>query len=144
MLLVILRTGMKQVMRTVNVLGTINYRRDKMKIVYLYDGTPYMVYKNEEGEYQYPNDEWTEVSPPEGIYSPFYFNGNEWIGSTREEWLETLPKEEETENDKPDELDALNIQLIKNDLEHTKEIQALKQDIVNLTKQMLGSEGGKE
>ena len=115
-----------------------------MKVVYLYDGTPYMVYKDEEGEYQYPIDEWTEVSPPEGIYSPFYFNGNEWIGSTREEWLETLPKEEETENDKPDELDALNMQLIKNDLEHTKEIQALKQDIVNLTKQMLGSEGGKE
>lgn len=119
-------------------------RRDKMKIVYLYDGTPCMVYKDEEGEYQYPNDEWTEVSPPEGIYSPFYFNGNEWIGSTREEWLETLPGEEETENHKPDELDALNMQLIKNDLEHNNEIKALKQDIANLTKQMLGSEGGKE
>ena len=38
-----------------------------MKIVYLYDGTPCMVYKDEEGEYQYPNDEWTEVSPPEGL-----------------------------------------------------------------------------
>lgn len=65
-----------------------------MKIVYLYDGTPYMVYKDEEGEYQYPNDEWTEVKPPSGIYSPFYFNGNEWIGSTREEWLENLPEDE--------------------------------------------------
>ena len=70
-----------------------------MKIVYLYDGTPYMVYKDEEGEYQYPNDEWTEVSPPEGIYSPFYFNGNEWVGSTREEWLESLPKDEDKEPD---------------------------------------------
>lgn len=57
-----------------------------MKVVYLYDGTPYLVYKNEEGEYQYPIDEWTEVSPPEGIYSPFYFNGNEWIGTSKEEW----------------------------------------------------------
>lgn len=65
-----------------------------MKIVYLYDGTPYLVYKDEDGEYQYPNDEWTEVSPPEGIYSPFYFNGNEWIGSTRKEWLESLPGDE--------------------------------------------------
>src|SRR5699024_7403454 len=63
-----------------------------MKIVYLYDGTSYMVYKDEEGEHQYPNDEWTEVSPPEGIYSPFYFNGNEWIGATREEWLGSLPE----------------------------------------------------
>ena len=70
-----------------------------MKIVYLYDGTPYMVYKDEEGEYQYPNDEWTEVSPPEGIYSPFYYNGNEWVGSTREEWLESLPKDEDEEPD---------------------------------------------
>ena len=65
-----------------------------MKVVYLYDGTPYMVYKDEEGEYQYPIDEWTEVSPPEGIYSPFYFNGNEWVGSTKEEYEELLPKEE--------------------------------------------------
>ena len=73
-----------------------------MKIVYLYDGTPYMVYKDEEGEYQYPDDEWTEVSPPEGIYSPFYFNGNEWIGSTREEWLESLPKDENGESQLPD------------------------------------------
>ena len=70
-----------------------------MKIVYLYDGTPYMVYKDEEGEYQYPNDEWTEVPPPEGIYSPFYYNGNEWVGSTREEWLESLPKDEDEEPD---------------------------------------------
>ena len=73
-----------------------------MKVVYLYDGTPYLVYKNEEGEYQYPNDEWTEVSPPEGIYSPFYFNGNEWVGSTREEWLESLPKDENGESQLPD------------------------------------------
>ena len=70
-----------------------------MKIVYLYDGTPYMAYKDEEGEYQYPDDEWTEIPPPEGIYSPFYFNGNEWIGSTREEWLESLPKDEDEEPD---------------------------------------------
>ena len=64
------------------------------KQVFLYDGTPYLAFKNDEGEYDYPNDEWTEVSPPEGIYSPFYFNGNEWVGSTKEEYEESLPKEE--------------------------------------------------
>lgn len=57
-----------------------------MKIVYLYDGTPFIAELNVEGEYVYPNDEWTEVPPPEGIYQPFYYDGNEWIGSTREEW----------------------------------------------------------
>ena len=64
------------------------------KQVYLYDGTPYLAFKDEEGEYQYPEESWTEVTPPEGIYSPFYFNGNEWIGSTKEEFEESLPKEE--------------------------------------------------
>ena len=64
------------------------------KQVFLYDGTPYLAYLNSEGEYDYPNDEWTEVAPPEGIYSPFYFNGNEWVGSTKEEYEESLPKEE--------------------------------------------------
>ena len=64
------------------------------KQVFLYDGTPYLAYKGEDGEYDYPKDEWTEVAPPEGIYSPFYFNGNEWIGSTKEEYTLTLPKEE--------------------------------------------------
>lgn len=64
------------------------------KQVFLYDGTPYLAFQNSEGEYDYPNDEWTEVAPPEGIYSPFYFNGNEWVGSTKEEYEESLPKEE--------------------------------------------------
>ncbi len=57
-----------------------------MKIVYLYDGTPFIVELNDEGEYAYPKDEYTEISPPEGIYQPFYYDGNEWIGTSKEEW----------------------------------------------------------
>ena len=64
------------------------------KQVYLYDGTPYLAFVNDEGEYQYPEEAWTETPPPDGIYSPFYFNGDEWIGSTKEEYEESLPKEE--------------------------------------------------
>ena len=64
------------------------------KQVFLYDGTPYLAFVNDEGEYDYPEESWTEVAPPEGIYSPFYFNGNEWVGSTKEEYEELLPKEE--------------------------------------------------
>ena len=64
------------------------------KQVYLYDGTPFLAFEDEEGEYQYPEESWTEVAPPEGIYSPFYFNGNEWVGSTKEEYEKSLPKEE--------------------------------------------------
>lgn len=61
------------------------------KQVFLYDGTPYLAFTNDEGEYDYPEESWTEVAPPEGIYSPFYFNGNEWIGATKEEYEATLP-----------------------------------------------------
>ena len=64
------------------------------KQVFLYDGTPYLAFVNDEGEYDYPEESWTEVAPPDGIYSPFYFNGNEWIGATKEEYEESLPKEE--------------------------------------------------
>ena len=64
------------------------------KQVFLYDGTPYLAFVNDEGEYDYPEESWTEVAPPEGIYSPFYFNGNEWVGSTKEEYEKSLPKEE--------------------------------------------------
>ena len=64
------------------------------KQVFLYDGTPYLAFANEDGEYDYPEEAWTEVTPPEGIYSPFYFNGNEWIGSTKEEYEATLPGKE--------------------------------------------------
>ena len=64
------------------------------KQVYLYDGTPFLAYRGEDGEYDYPEEAWTEVAPTEGIYSPFYFNGNEWVGATREEWEKSLPEKE--------------------------------------------------
>jgi len=109
------------------------------KQVYLYDGTPYLAFEDEEGEYQYPEEAWTEVPPPEGIYSPFYFNGDEWKGATREEWLDTLPKQEP---DIPDSHDFLNAQLLANDLEHNSKIEDLHQDIANLTAELLKVQGG--
>lgn len=109
------------------------------KQVFLYDGTPYLAFVNDEGEYDYPEEEWTEVTPPEGIYSPFYFNGNEWVGATKEEWLGTLPKQE---LDNPDSNDLLNAQLLSNDLEHNSKIDGLQQDIANLTAQLLELQGG--
>ncbi|MEB7763880.1 hypothetical protein NGC87_06030 [Staphylococcus pseudoxylosus] len=79
------------------------------KQVFLYDGTPYLAYKNEDGEYQYPNEDFTETAPPEGIYSPFEFDGNEWIGATKEEWEANNPKDgyEPTNN----ELQIANTQM---------------------------------
>lgn len=67
------------------------------KQVYLYDGTPFLAFTNEDGEYDYPKDEWTETPPPEGIYSPFYFDGNKWVGATKEEWESSKTDEEESQ-----------------------------------------------
>ena len=62
-----------------------------MEIVYLYDGTPFVVYQDGDGENVYPMDEWTKVPPTPGIYQPFYFDGAKWIGSTKEEWEANNP-----------------------------------------------------
>ncbi|HEC2226260.1 TPA: hypothetical protein R1966_001457 [Staphylococcus delphini] len=70
----------------------------EFKQVYLYDGTSYLVFRDIDGEYKYPTeDPWTEVKPPEGIYQPFYFDGDKWIGATKEEWEKPLPETEEVE-----------------------------------------------
>lgn len=100
-----------------------------MKVVYLYDGTPYMVYKDEDGEYQYPDDEWTEVPPPDGIYSPFYYNGNEWIGATREEWEEGLEFEEMTPDELKVKVSNLQKQVVLANLNMTKLSQASAKSI---------------
>ena len=122
-----------------------------MKIVYLYNGTPYMVYKDEEGEYQYPNDEWTEVSPPEGIYSPFYFNGNEWVGTSKEEW-ELNNITDPTPNDLKLMVSNLQKQLVMSNLNmskmsqvnmtQTNDIKELKEQLANVVLELTKLKNG--
>lgn len=71
-----------------------------MKIVYLYNGALYVCRFDDNGNYIYPNDEYTEIPPPEGIYQPFYFDGEKWIGASREEWLENHTKPQSESNEK--------------------------------------------
>ena len=122
-----------------------------MKVVYLYDGTPYMVYKDEEGEYQYPDDEWTEVSPPEGIYSPFYFDGNEWIGTSKEEW-ELNNITDPTPNDLKLMVSNLQKQLVMSNLNmskmsqvnmtQTNDIKELKEQLANVVLELTKLKNG--
>ena len=122
-----------------------------MKVVYLYDGTPCLVYKDEEGEYQYPNDEWTEVSPPEGIYSPFYFNGDEWIGTSKEEWeLNNITNP--TPNDLKLMVSNLQKQLVMSNLNmskmsqvnmtQTNDIKQLKEQLANVVLELTKLKNG--
>lgn len=65
------------------------------------DGTPELIQDryDEESEvsiYEYDRYLYTDSMPPSHLYQPIQFNEetNEWVGATREEYEESLPKEE--------------------------------------------------
>ena len=65
------------------------------------DGTPELIQDryDEESEvsiYEYDKDLYTDSMPPSRLYQPIQFNEetNEWVGITKEEFEESLPKEE--------------------------------------------------
>ena len=122
-----------------------------MKIVYLYDGTPFIVELNDEGEYVYPKDEYTEVAPPEGIYQPFYYNGNEWIGTSKEEWeLNNITNP--TPNDLKLMVSNLQKQLVMSNLNmskmsqvnmtQTNDIKELKEQLSNVVLELTKLKNG--
>lgn len=107
------------------------------KIVYLYNGQQWLAFKNQDGEYDYPDDEWTDVPLPDGLYQPIHFNGSEWVGATREEWLKSQ-KPAEVEPDSNSELIA---QLLMNDLEHNTRIEMLEQGLADALNEILEIKG---
>lgn len=122
-----------------------------MKIVYLYDGTPFIVELNEEGEYVYPNDEYTDVPPPEGIYQPFYYDGNEWIGTSKEDW-ELNNITEPTPDDLKLMVSNLQKQLVMSNLNmskmsqvnmtQTNDIKELKEQLANVVLELTKLKNG--
>ena len=68
------------------------------------DGIPELIQDryDEESEvsiYEYDKDLYTDSMPPSHLYQPIQFNEetNEWVGATREEYEESLPKGEKTQ-----------------------------------------------
>ena len=60
-----------------------------MKVIYnYYDGTTYLLFNDDE---EWPKGDWTEVAPPPGIYEPYYFDGEKWIGTSKEEYEKNNP-----------------------------------------------------
>ncbi len=106
-----------------------------MKQIYLYNGTPVLVYMNENEEYQYPNENWTEIPPPNGIYSPFYFDGSKWIGTERSEWLS---KNNQFVNYEPTVMETMlaqtQMQLAKTAVQLQKSQKELAQEIMESVK----------
>ncbi|MBM6628551.1 hypothetical protein JTF04_02565 [Mammaliicoccus vitulinus] len=60
-----------------------------MEFKQIYDkstGNEMLITPNEEGFFEYDSFLYTEVKPPNSIYDPKFFDGLEWIGTTKEEW----------------------------------------------------------
>lgn len=108
-----------------------------MKIVYLWkDGQPVLVDKNEDGEYVYPDEKWTENKPPQGIYSPYYYNGQKWIGQSKEDFEKTLPGEES----EIDEKDLAISQLTSTVAELTDQVELLQTGMAQIIEQYANNE----
>lgn len=107
------------------------------KQVFLLNGQPYLAFKGADGEYQYPNDEWTETPPPAGGYQPMHFDGSKWICATREECLKNQPPI----HVEPDSQTELIAQLLMNDLEHNMRIEMLEQGLANVLNELLELKG---
>ena len=58
------------------------------------DGRPKLIESDEEGVFKFDKFIYTDIAPTSDLYEPMYFDGSEWIGSTKEEYEESLPKEE--------------------------------------------------
>lgn len=111
----------------------------KTKQIYFYDGTPYLVIENHNGEMEYPKGQWTDIEPPEGIYTPCHFDGKQWIGNTKENWEDSQPKSENEDttnknNGKEDIIADLSLELLKTQ----EELSDARKDISDLTIQLLG------
>ncbi|MCO6345118.1 hypothetical protein LZU21_07130 [Staphylococcus epidermidis] len=98
------------------------------------NGAPKLVMNDEDVDLE----KYTEIQPPEGLYQPIYFDGENWHGVSKEEWLKQQPKVEIEEV--PDEKDVvisdLTLQLMK-----TQDALAnLQNDMANLTLQVMESD----
>lgn len=108
------------------------------KQIYFYDGTSFLVMENKDGELEYPEGQWTDIAPPEGICSPFHFDGEKWVGTSYEEWLEQQPKNEVEET--PDDKDVLIADLTLQLMETQNTVENLQNDMASLTLQVLESD----
>lgn len=58
------------------------------------DGRPKLIESNEEGVFNFDKFIYTDIAPTSDLYEPMYFDGSEWIGSTKEEYEASLSEKE--------------------------------------------------
>lgn len=101
------------------------------EIYYIENGKPSLI---KEGEF-YDKGVFTDVQPPNGLYQPIHYDGNQWIGTPYEEWLANQPKPEPI---KPDPLQKvasnLQIQLMKSNIAQSQLQKQNAQMMLEITK----------
>lgn len=97
------------------------------------DGLPMLVDTDD-----FDTETYTDIQPPNGLYQPIHFDGNEWIGTPYEDWKKNQPEiEGEIIIDEKDKIIAeLSLQL----LETQSFLSQMQNDVANLTIQILESE----
>ncbi|WP_100040207.1 hypothetical protein [Staphylococcus pseudintermedius] len=98
------------------------------------DGEPFL-FNIKEIDSETINDEFTDIMPQEGLYHPIHFNGETWIGTSREEWLKNQVNEENEYI--PDEKDKALADLTVQLLSTQEEVASLHEEIANLTLELL-------
>ena len=89
------------------------------KTVYLSNGKPFLVMKNSENEFIYPDAKYTEIEPPKDLYFTeeyplnFNFETNEWHGLSELEYIDLKAREEQpqTPNETDVKVSKLQLQL---------------------------------
>ncbi|RIN43263.1 hypothetical protein [Staphylococcus succinus] len=79
-----------------------------LKKVFKYNGMPTLIDDSLSYDFEY-----TETAPPEGIYSPFFFDGTEWIGTSKEEFESINPPTEYEPTNTEMQLATTQMQLTK-------------------------------
>lgn len=107
------------------------------------NGKPELIKSIEDEEtgkeyFDYDELEYTKIMPPSNLYEPIHFDGEKWVGTSYEEWLEQQPKVENEEV--PDDKDVLIADLTLQLMETQNTVVNLQNDMANLTLQVLESD----
>ncbi|QKQ05987.1 hypothetical protein HSZ49_09155 [Staphylococcus saprophyticus] len=94
------------------------------------DGLPMLIETDD-----FDTEIYTDVQPPNGLYQPIHFDGNEWVGTPYDEWLANQPKEEPSEPDPLQKATAnLQMQLMKSNIAQLQLQKQNAQMMLEITK----------
>lgn len=113
----------------------------KLKRVYHLDNNGQLVNYDLVPEDYIAGENETCTPQPEGLYEPITFNGTEWVGVSRDEWLKNQPVPEPLE---PSAQDQMIADLTKQLAKATQTATAAQSAVAELTKKVAELKGANE